>query len=236
MWRLSPTGQRAPLFWDRCVTERTVGTCATCAGGKPSASRGVGPPAGTASREAIRPRGGGPIEARGAESSMTPNQITAIRIVAAFAAVALFAFFGQVLAADLAAVALTVAAIALDGLDGYVARARGLATPLGAQLDILGDRIVENLFFTFFAVSGLVPIWVPILFFARGTLTDFARAAAARYGRIEFGREGTIETSWARGLVASRASRGSYAHFEMRLLLLARRPAFAGAHGVIATR
>jgi len=39
---------------------------------------------------------------------MTPNQVTATRVLAAFAAVALFTFFGEVLAADIAAVMLTV--------------------------------------------------------------------------------------------------------------------------------
>src|SRR6204780_4293809 len=129
---------------------------------------------------------------------MTPNQVTAARVVAAFAAVALFTFLGEVLAADIAAVLLTVTAIALDGVDGYIARSRGLATPLGAQLDILGDRVVENLFFTFFAVSGLVSFWVPILFFVRGTLTDFLRSLAARAGRSGFGRSGMIETGGGR--------------------------------------
>jgi CDP-diacylglycerol--glycerol-3-phosphate 3-phosphatidyltransferase len=84
---------------------------------------------------------------------MTPNQVTATRVGAAFAAVALFTFFGDALVADLAAVLLTVAAIALDGVDGYIARTRGMATPLGAQLDILGDRVVENLFFTFLCAA-----------------------------------------------------------------------------------
>src|SRR5277367_325904 len=98
---------------------------------------------------------------------MTPNRVTAARVAAAFAAVALFNFGADALSADLAAVLLTVAAIALDGLDGYLARSRGLATPLGAQIDILGDRVVENLFFTFFAVSGLISLWVPVLFFGR---------------------------------------------------------------------
>src|SRR5277367_4109831 len=132
---------------------------------------------------------------------MTPNQITIARVAAAFVAVAFFTCFRHSIAAELVAVALTVTAIALDGLDGYVARTRGLATPLGAQLDILGDRVVENLFFTFFAVSGLVSLWVPILFFVRGTLTDFLRSR----------RSGMIETGWGRALVASRASRGAYA-------------------------
>ena len=142
---------------------------------------------------------------------MTPNQITVARVAAAFVAVAFFTCFRHSIAADLVAVALTIVAIALDGVDGYVARTRGLETPLGAQLDILGDRVVENLFFTFFAVSGLVSLWVPILFFVRGTLTDFLRSLAARAGRSGFGLGGMIETGWGRALVASRASRGAYA-------------------------
>jgi CDP-diacylglycerol---glycerol-3-phosphate 3-phosphatidyltransferase len=142
---------------------------------------------------------------------MTPNQITVARVAAAFAAVALFTCFERSIATDLVAVALTVVAIALDGVDGYVARTRGLATPMGAQLDILGDRVVENLFFTFFAVSGLISLWVPVLFFVRGKLTDFNRSIAARTGRSGFGRGGMIETRWGRALVASRASRAAYA-------------------------
>ena len=142
---------------------------------------------------------------------MTPNQVTAARIVAAFAAVALFTFFGDLLAADIAAVWLIVAAIALDGVDGYLARKRGMATPLGAQLDILGDRVVENLFFTFFAVAGLVSLWLPILFFVRGTLIDFLRGLASRAGRSGFGDQSMLETWWGRALVASRASRAAYA-------------------------
>jgi CDP-diacylglycerol--glycerol-3-phosphate 3-phosphatidyltransferase len=142
---------------------------------------------------------------------MTPNLVTATRVAAAFAAVALFTFFGDVVAADLAAVLLTVAAIALDGVDGYVARTRGLATRLGAQLDSLGDRVVENLFFTFFAVAGLVSFWLPILFFVRGTVIDFLRGLASRAGRSGFGDRSMLETWWGRALVASRASRAAYA-------------------------
>jgi CDP-diacylglycerol--glycerol-3-phosphate 3-phosphatidyltransferase len=142
---------------------------------------------------------------------MTPNQVTATRVVAAFAAVALFTIFGDALAADIAAVALTIAAIALDGVDGYIARTRGMATPLGAQLDILGDRVVENLFFTFFAVAGLVSLWLPILFFVRGTLIDFLRGLASRAGRSGFANRSMLETGWGRALVASRASRAAYA-------------------------
>lgn len=142
---------------------------------------------------------------------MTPNQITVARVAAAFAAVALFTMFGHAPVADAAAVLLTITAIALDGVDGYLARKKNLATPLGAQLDILGDRVVENLLFTFFAVAGLVSLWVPVLFFVRGTLTDFLRGLAARTGRTGFGQKGMLESGWGRALVASRASRAAYA-------------------------
>jgi len=139
---------------------------------------------------------------------MTPNHITAARVVMAFAAVALF---GHNLWMDLGALALTVAAIGLDALDGYLARQRKLATPLGAQLDILGDRVVENLFFTFFAVAGLVSLWIPVLFFVRGTLTDFLRGLATRTGRSGFGKNSMLESWWGKMLVASRTSRAAYA-------------------------
>jgi phosphatidylglycerophosphate synthase len=95
----------------------------------------------------------------------TPNKVTALRVVVGFAAVALF---GHGTWANLAAVVLTVAAIALDALDGYLARSKHMATPLGAQIDILGDRMIENMFFTYFAVVGMVSLWLPVLFFARG--------------------------------------------------------------------
>lgn len=138
---------------------------------------------------------------------MTPNQITILRVAMGFAAVALF---GRGLWFDVGALVLTVGAISLDAVDGYLARRRRLATPLGAQLDILGDRVVENLFFTFFAVTGLISLWVPVFFFVRGTLTDFIRSVAARAGRSGFGKNSMLETWWGRSMVASRTSRAAY--------------------------
>lgn len=138
---------------------------------------------------------------------MTPNQITVLRVAMGFMAVALF---GRGLWFDVGALALTIGAISLDAVDGYLARRRQLASPLGAQLDIIGDRVVENLFFTFFAVTGLVSLWVPVFFFVRGTLTDFIRGIAARAGRTGFGKNSMLETWWGRSLVASRASRAAY--------------------------
>jgi CDP-diacylglycerol--glycerol-3-phosphate 3-phosphatidyltransferase len=138
----------------------------------------------------------------------TPNKVTALRVLIGFAAVGLF---GHGTSANLAAVVLTVASIGLDALDGHLARKMSMATPLGAQIDILGDRLIENMFFTYFAVVGMVSLWVPVLFFARGAATDFLRSLAHKAGRSGWGASAMFETWWARGLVASRWSRGLYA-------------------------
>jgi CDP-diacylglycerol--glycerol-3-phosphate 3-phosphatidyltransferase len=138
----------------------------------------------------------------------TPNKITALRVVTGFAAVCLF---GRGAWANLAAVGLTVAAIALDALDGHLARRKNLATPVGAQLDILGDRMIENVYFTYFAVVGMVSLWLPVFFFARGAATDFLRGLALKAGHAGWGATGMLQTWWGRALVASRWSRGLYA-------------------------
>ena len=98
----------------------------------------------------------------------TPNKVTALRVGVGFAAVALF---GHGTWANLAAVVLTVAAIALDALDGYLARSKHMATPLGAQIDILGDRMIENMFLHTLQLSE----W-----YHYGCLYCFSRAARRR--------------------------------------------------------
>src|SRR5579863_8867795 len=138
----------------------------------------------------------------------TPNKVTALRVAVGFAAVSLF---GRGPWANLAAVGLTVTTIALDALDGHIARRKNLATPVGAQLDILGDRMIENMFFTYFAVVGKVSVWMPILFFARGAATDFLRALAMKAGHSGWGTGAMLQSGLARTLVASRWSRGLYA-------------------------
>src|SRR6202158_1393216 len=138
----------------------------------------------------------------------TPNKGTALRVAVGFAAVSLF---GRGPWANLAAVGPTVAAIALHALDGHIARRKNLATPVGAQIDILGDRMIENVYFTYFAVVGMVSLWLPIFFFARGAATDFLRGLAMRAGHSGWGANVLLQTWWGRTLVASRWSRGLYA-------------------------
>jgi CDP-diacylglycerol---glycerol-3-phosphate 3-phosphatidyltransferase len=105
-----------------------------------------------------------------------------------------------------------VTAVALDALDGHVARKRQMATPEGAQIHILGDRMIENMYFTYFAVVGMVPLWLPMLFFARGAATDFLRSLALTAGHSGWGSSNALlKSHWAHALVASRWSRGAYA-------------------------
>ena len=138
----------------------------------------------------------------------TPNKVTLLRVVVGFLAVT---SFGHGAWMNLLGVALTVGAIALDGLDGHLARKKKMATAVGAQLDILGDRIIENMFFTYFAVVGMVSLWLPMLFFARGAATDFLRALAMKAGHSGWGTGAMLQSGLARALVASRWSRGLYA-------------------------
>ena len=138
----------------------------------------------------------------------TPNKVTVLRVIVGFTAVSLF---GRGAWPNLLAVALTVTSIALDALDGHIARKKKMATPVGAQLDILGDRMIENVYFTYFAVVGMVSLWLPILFFARGAATDFLRGLAVKAGRFGWGANAIVQTWWGRVLVASRWSRGLYA-------------------------
>lgn len=138
----------------------------------------------------------------------TPNKVTALRVAVGFAAVS---FFGRGPWANLAAVILTVTTIALDALDGHIARRKNLATPLGAQIDILGDRMIENVYFTYFAVVGMVSLWLPVFFFVRGAATDFLRGLALRAGHSGWEANAMLQTWWGRALVASRWSRGLYA-------------------------
>src|SRR5215471_4237545 len=138
----------------------------------------------------------------------TPNKVTLLRVVVGFAAVTLF---GRGPWLNFAAVVLTVSAIALDALDGHLARRENLATPVGAQIDVLGDRMIENVYFTYFAVVGMVSLWLPVFFFARGAATDFLRSLALKAGHSGWGGNAMLVTWWGRALVASRWSRGLYA-------------------------
>jgi CDP-diacylglycerol--glycerol-3-phosphate 3-phosphatidyltransferase len=152
--------------------------------------------------------------------AITPNKVTAGRVLLGAAAIAIYASAGHeiCLIAGLAALALTISAIALDALDGWLARRLKMATAFGAQFDVLGDRLLENLYFIFFAANGQISVWVPVIFFVRGAVTDFLRSVAARgaeersdHAAEAFRRNWMLRSRAGIAIVASRGSRGAYA-------------------------
>jgi CDP-diacylglycerol--glycerol-3-phosphate 3-phosphatidyltransferase len=112
--------------------------------------------------------------------------------------------------AALVAVALTVIAIAMDGLDGIAARKLGLSSKLGGVLDISADRIVEHVYWITFAVAQLVPLWVPVVIVTRSVLVDAARGLALIQGKTAFGESTMARSALSRFLTASRTMRNLY--------------------------
>ncbi len=136
---------------------------------------------------------------------MTPTKIQAVRVLLAVVAIGIFE---RSFALGLVAIALFVAAEALDGVDGHVARRRGVASAFGGILDISTDQVIETMFWLLFVSLGLVPLWIPIFIAVRGTLVNLMRVRALEAGRSAFGEGGMIRSAWGRALVASHASRG----------------------------
>ena len=102
---------------------------------------------------------------------------------------------------------LLILIIALDGLDGFVARLRGEESAFGSIFDIVVDRIVENVLWTVLAFLGLMPIWVALLFVTRGVVVDSIRYHAVAQGETVFGM---MRSRWGRILVSGRFMRGAY--------------------------
>ena len=137
------------------------------------------------------------------------NLLTILRMILAVFAIELL-FSGR---PDFAitSVFLTLFVIILDGLDGVVARALNEQSKFGSVFDILGDRVVENLYWIAFAVIGWVGAWVPMVVVARGILTDGLRSIALEQGYTAFGKSTMMQSKIGHFLVASNFSRGTYA-------------------------
>ncbi len=109
------------------------------------------------------------------------------------------------------AIILTALLMWFDGLDGYVARKFNVSSKFGALLDIMGDRIVENVFWICFCALGWIPVVVPIIVLTRGIVTDSVRTLAFERGYTAFGKTTMMEGKIAKFIVASNFSRFTYA-------------------------
>ena len=122
----------------------------------------------------------------------------------------------------------------MDAVDGYLARKFGQASQVGAVLDIMGDRIVEAIYWVVFAVMGWLPIIFPIICITRAFVTDNIRSVALTKGMTPFGMQ---STEWGKFICASKFMKTTYAVAKVAayiLLIVAYIPGLeVGAAGVI---
>ncbi len=146
------------------------------------------------------------------------NLITVGRIGLLF--VGVWLLFRPEYAALLAAAAVALVVVAADGLDGWVARARGETSRFGAVFDIVGDRIVEAAYLVTFAYLGTIPLWIPLLVLSRGFLVDGLRGLALERGQTAFGATTMMVSKVGRALTSSRASRATYGAAKAALFVV----------------
>lgn len=146
-----------------------------------------------------------------------PDLVILTRVILAFVVLGLFSLPFPYPAWGLL---LTLVAIAMDGLDGWLARRLGVASDMGAVLDITGDRIVEHVFWIYFTVAGLVPVWIPLVIVSRSFVVDAVRTVALSRGKTAFGTKTMQRGRLSRFLVASRAMRSLYGVAKVASFLL----------------
>ena len=139
------------------------------------------------------------------------NFITIFRVILMFIGVYLICAHLDNPIAGIWALILTIVAFAMDGLDGYVARKFHEESKLGALLDIMSDRIVENTYWILFAVMGWMSIIFPLIAITRGFITDTIRSAAMERGYTAFGKTTMQKNPICIFITSSKFMRISYA-------------------------
>lgn len=143
---------------------------------------------------------------------MVANTITILRTILAFIAIGMLFYVSTNV--YIAAFILTIIVIWMDGLDGFFARLLNETSKFGAVLDILGDRIVENVYWISFLALGWIPLWVPLVVVSRGIITDGLRSIALEQGYTAFGSSTMMQSKIGKFIVASNFCRFSYAVFK----------------------
>ena len=152
------------------------------------------------------------------------NFITILRTIFAILLVTVLIMFHDSAKVLMGAFLMTIIIIWMDGLDGYFARKFNESSKFGAVLDILGDRVVENVYWITFCAIGWLPVWVPLVVVCRGIIVDGLRSVALEQGYTAFGSSTMMQSKIGKFIVASNFCRFSYAIFKaiaFALLLLA---------------
>jgi CDP-diacylglycerol--glycerol-3-phosphate 3-phosphatidyltransferase len=125
-----------------------------------------------------------------------PNSITGIRIL-------MVPFFVWLLVNSSASISSTnrwlalvvfIVAISTDGLDGYLARRRGLITNLGIILDPIADKALIGGALVTLSSLGAVEWWVTILLLVRELGITFYRFAVIRKRIVAASGGGKLKT------------------------------------------
>ena len=141
---------------------------------------------------------------------MAANAITLFRLFLTFLVIGLFRRNVYI---DIACIVTILIIFILDSVDGIVARKQNQTSTFGAVFDIAADRIVENVFWIYFAViDDRISFWLPIAVATRGFLTDGVRSIALTEGKTAFEMS---SAAWSRALISSRFSRGLYGLTKM---------------------
>lgn len=111
----------------------------------------------------------------------------------------------------LLAILLVIVVFSMDGVDGYIARKYNEVSKFGAMLDIMSDRVIENVLWVAFAVLGWLPIVFPIISLLRSFVVDGIRSVAMEQGYTAFGETSMQEDKVGYFICASKFSRISYA-------------------------
>jgi CDP-diacylglycerol---glycerol-3-phosphate 3-phosphatidyltransferase len=114
-----------------------------------------------------------------------PNAITIVRIAAA-------PLLFWMLLADggddgwlrWAAAAVFILAIATDGIDGHIARSRGLVTDLGKILDPIADKLLTSGALVCLSILGELPWWVTAIIVVREVGITIWRLVELRRGNV----------------------------------------------------
>ncbi|MDR5701025.1 CDP-diacylglycerol--glycerol-3-phosphate 3-phosphatidyltransferase [Agromyces aerolatus] len=114
-----------------------------------------------------------------------PNAITIVRILLAPVCFWLIlAEHGDNAVLRWLATGLFVVAIATDGIDGHIARSRGLITDLGKLLDPIADKLLTSGALVCLSILGELPWWVTALIIVREVGITIWRLVELRRGNV----------------------------------------------------
>ena len=130
-----------------------------------------------------------------------PDQLTVARVAAVPVVVLLFAWDFPNHAYW--ATVVFVVAMATDQIDGWLARRRGISSPLGKLLDPVADKVLVLAALVMLVGEGVAPAWMVALIVVREILVSGLRLAAVERGVVLGARDlGRLKT-WAQALAAT---------------------------------